>query len=195
MKYTLNIEEEDYSFGGWAFLHFHTLMPSYAFACCLNRLYDYNLMRVDDVPLNGVDWPLYRDEDMMKRRFLFLVERPAAALSAPWDAGDKLLIVKGECAETTARQLFADFTGSVTVDEGDLLAREHADLLESLMANFTVVNILDFSTPPVTRKAIRERTSVRQHCDALLDYIDQKHLDLTEIERMHLEMRSKLCSH
>jgi len=190
MKYKLEIEEEEFDFEGWAFLHFHTLLPGYALASILNRLYDYSLVRLDDMELDDIDWPFYRYEDSLGKQMVFLVERPAAAVEAPWDGGDKLLVFKSENAEAEARRIVDDFTGSPVIDEGDLLAREHADLLDNLLANFTVVNLLDFSTPPVSRKAQKERLLVQRHCDTILAFIEQNHLDLNDEERMRLEMRN-----
>ena len=85
------------------------------------------------------------------------------------------------------QHIYADFTNNTVVDEGDLLAQEHADLLEALLTDFTVVNVLDFTSTPATRKAIKERQTVQQHCDKILAYIEQKRLDLSEEERMRLE--------
>ncbi|MBP5527124.1 MAG: hypothetical protein J6X79_01575 [Bacteroidales bacterium] len=190
MKYKLEIEDDLFDFEGWAFLHFHTSMPGYAFADCLNRLYDYRLARVDDMTSLEGQWPVYRYEDAVSHQIFFLVERPAAAVDAPWEAGDKLLVVKCENAETVAHHIFADFTSNAAVDEADLLAREHAALLEDLLAEFTVVNILDFSAPVASRKAAKERQLVQQHCDGILAYIEQQHLDLSDEERMRLERLS-----
>lgn len=188
MKYKLEIEEEEYAYEGWAFLHFHTLFPGYALANALNRLYDYSLERLDDMPLEDGSWPLYRFEDTVGKMLYFLVERPAEAVEAPWDAGDKVFILKGENAAEEARRIVADFTESKPVDEGDLLACEHAELLEDLLAGFTVVNLLDFEAAPTSRKAEKERLQVQQHCDRMLAYVEQKHLDLSQEERWRLEL-------
>lgn len=188
MKYKLELEEEEYGYEGWAFLHFHTLLPGYALANNLNRLYDYRLERTDDMPLDGNDWPMYRYEDTLGKMFFFLVERPATATAAPWDTGDKVFLLKGENADMAAHHILADFTENLTVDEGDLLAREHADLLNELLAEFTVVNQLDFETPPSSRKAAKERVLVQEHCDKILAYIEHKHLDLSEEEKWRLKM-------
>lgn len=191
MRYKLELEDDEFDFEGWAFLHFHTTMPGYAFADCLNRLYDYRLARVDDMTLDGVAWPLYRFEEPLHHSIFFLVERPVQAVEAAWEAGDKVLVVKGETAESLAHDIYSDFTVATDVPEGDLLAREHADLLDELLADFTVVNLLDFSTPPATRKAAKERLVVQQHCDAILTHIEQQHLDLSEVVRMRMEMEKE----
>ena len=73
MKYKLEIEEEEYAYEGWAFLHFHTLLPGYALANALNRLYDYSLERLDDMPSEDGRWPLYRFEDTVGKMLYFLV--------------------------------------------------------------------------------------------------------------------------
>lgn len=188
MKHTLELDDEEYAYEGWAFLHFHTSMPGYALADSLNRLYDYHLTRQEDMALDDTGWPLFRYEDSLGKMLFFLVEVPASATTAPWDAGDKIFLLKGENAEWTAQHIFADFTSSSPVDEADLLAREHAELLDDLLAGFTVVNILDFSTAPTSRKATKDRQMVQQHCDIMLAFIEQKHLDLSREELMRLRI-------
>lgn len=192
MKYKLEIEEEEYGFEGWAFLHFHTLQPCYALANNLNGLYDYRLERMEDMSLEGVGWPLYRYEDTVGRMLFFLVERPAGAVDAPWDANDKVFLLKGENADTVARHILADFTERLDIDDGDLLAREHADLLEELLAEFTVVNLLDFESATSSRKAAKERVLVQDYCDKILAYIERKHLDLSEEEKWRIELMKGL---
>lgn len=186
MKYKLELEEE-YDFEGWAFLHFHTAAPGYAFVDSLNRLYDLALERLDDMVLDGVAWPLYRFLDSQRHCLYLLVERPMAA-SGPWEPGDKVLVVGCENADATVQRLYADMVGNATVDEADLVAREHADMLADLLADFTVANVLDFSAPAPTRKAAKERQLVQRYCDALLAYVEQKHLDLSQTDRMRMEM-------
>ncbi len=187
MKYRLDLDDEP-GFEGWAFLHFHTLTPGYAFADSLNQLYDYRLTRIDDMVLDGIPWPLFRHEDPMRHLVIFMAERPSSTADTPWDAGDKLLIVKGEIAETVVHGIYADFTDTPIVDEGDLLARDHAALLDSLLQDFTVANQLDFETIPASRKAQKECTLVIQQCDAILNHIEQHHLDLSDEERMRMEL-------
>lgn len=187
MKYKLDLEEE-YDFEGWAFLHFHTAMPGYAFADSLNRLYDLGLERIDDMELDGIAWPFYIYDDPQHRGLYFMVERPAASSTAPWEASDKVLVVGGENADTIVKRLYSDITDNTPVDEADLLAREHAALRDELLADFTVANILDFDTPPVSRRATKDRQTVQRCCDAILAHIEQNHLDLSQAERMRLEM-------
>ena len=191
MKYKLDLDDTPYDFEGWAFVHFHTTRAGYAFADGLNRLYDYSLARIDDMPLNDAAWPLFRYEDSVRHLLFFLLERPAAATAAPWDPSDKLLVIKGENATPEAERVYHDFTDGATVEEGDLLAHEHAELMAALQADFTVAGLLDFSITPASRRAIKERTAVMQHCDSILAYIEQKHLDLGTEERMRLEMTLK----
>ena len=188
MKYKLELEEEEYCFEGWAFVHFHTMLPGYALANSLNQLYEYRLERLDDMPLDDANWPLYRYEDTWGKLLFFLIERPSTTLAAPWDTGDKVLIIKGENSAAAARNIFSDFTGTPEVAEGDLLAREHVDVLNELLSSFTVVNLMDFEAQPTSRKAIKERAVVQEHCDKILAYIEQKHLDLSDEERWRLEI-------
>ncbi len=190
MKYKLDLDTGP-DFEGWAFIHFHSSTPGYAFADSLNRLYDYSLARIDDMELDGNAWPFYRYEDTTRHLVFFLAERPAAEGDLPWEAGDKLLIVKGDTAERETDDICADFTDNSTYDEGDLLARDHAELLAMLLADFTVANRLDFETEPLSRKAQKERAAVMQHCDAILTHIEQHHLDLSDDERMRMELMGR----
>lgn len=191
MKYKLDLDDELYDFDGWAFVHFHTTAPGFAFADGLNRLYNYRLARIDDMVLDDVQWPFYRHEDGVRHLRFFLIERPVGATAAPWDPTDKLLIIKGENAAQEASLIYSDFTAAAKYDDGDLLAREHAELMDTLLSNFTMANLLDFTTTPASRKATKERSLVMQHCDALLAYIEQKHLDLSDEERLRLETKVK----
>lgn len=189
MKYKIDPEELEFDFDGWAFVHFHTATPGHTFADSLNRLYNYRLARVGDMPIEGTPWPLYRHEDNLHNLIYFLVERPAAAGDMPWEGGDKVLIVRGETARSMAEHICADFADSTAIDEADLLAREHADIMADLLAGFTVASRLDFDSPLPSRKAEKERAQAMQLCDLILTHIEQKHLDLTREDLMRLEMK------
>lgn len=188
MKIKLDIEDALFDFGDWAFVHFHTTVPCLDVADVLNRLYHYNLRRIDDMELSGTRWPFYRHEDAVHHLIFFLTERPAEVPGTPWEPGDKLLIIKGETADVEARYIHTDFTTRPQFDAGDLLAKEHADLLDRLLTGFTVVHRLDFDQTPASRKALKELTQAMQLCDSILAYIEQKHLDLGSEERMRMEM-------
>ena len=179
MKYKLSQDEDLMSFEGWAFLLFHTRWPAFAFADQLNRLYDFVLARRDDMECMDGVWPLYSYYDTSNRLHYYLVERPAAAVS-PWEAGDKLLIVKGENADSAARFIYSDFTATSAIAEGDLLARQHAECLEALLADFTLPQLLDFNDMGLSRKALKELAPVQQACDTILTYIDTRLLDVTD---------------
>lgn len=188
MKFKLDIEDEQFDFNGWAFIHFHTSAPCYEFADALNRLYHYGLHRIDDMRLGDTAWPFYRHEDTVRHLIIFLIERPAAALTAPWERDDKLCIVKGESSEEESARILADFTTTPTYDSFDLLARERAELVDWVVGQFTVANLLDFGQEPPSRKAKKERLQVMQQCDSILAYIEQNHLDLDCEERMRMEL-------
>ncbi len=192
MKFKLDIEDALFDFEGWAFVHFHTTLPCHVLADLLNRLYHYGLRRVNDMPMADAVWPFYRYEDPVRHLIVFLAERPAGAATAPWEAGDKLCVLKGETADEEASCIQSDFTTQPRYDDGDLLARERAALLDRLLANFTVANRLDFDVMPASRKAQKDRLLVMQQCDSILAYIEQNHLDLDREELMRMELIQQL---
>ena len=188
MKYKLDLDDELFDFEGWAFVHFHTATPGYILADTLNRLYDLRLQRIDDMMLDDNPWPLFRHEDTVRHLIYFLTEHhvPPPASALPWGPGDKLLVIKGDNADPEARFIQTDFSQPPTDDDGDLLAREHAQLLDRLLATFTVASRLDFDTPPSNRRAAKERTALQQLLNTMLTYIEQQHLDLSHDEQLHL---------
>lgn len=190
MKYKLDLDDCDSPLDGWAILHFRTQQPAYAFADCLNRLYGYRLRRLDDMPLEGAQWPFYHHEDTVGHLKYYLVERPPAATGAPWEPGDKLLLIKGDSAPYVADDLYADFTTTAPADDHDLLAREHAECMDSLLANFTVVTLLslDGESDTHSRRGQKERAAMQRHCELILTYIEQQHLDLGAAERLRLAL-------
>ena len=191
MKYKLEPDDLTCDFDGWAFLLFRSTLPSYIFADSLNRLYHCRLERIDDLPLNGAAWPFYRYDDSVRHLKYFLTERPAAATSAPWSASDKLLAVKGETAAVAIDKILNDFTAPRRCTPGDLLAEEHAALLDELQAAFTVAAPIDLNDDtPVSRRGQKERALVEQWCSDLLGYIDSRHLDLSDDEQRDFRMTS-----
>ena len=186
MKYKLDIEDDSTGFDGWAFVHFHSPTPGYLLADSLNSLYDYRLARIDDMPLDDGDWPLYRHEDNVRHMVMFLVERPATLLGE-----DKLLVIKGKNAAAEAWHIHTDFATPPDCDEGDLLGQEHADILGALLADFTVATMLDFDSVPSSRAAAKERLAMQQMCDNMLNYIEQRHLDLTGEELLQMQQQAR----
>lgn len=188
MKYKLDLDESLSPFEGWAFVHFRTHQPGYALADTLNRLYDYHLARMDDININGIGWPFYHHEDSVGHLIYFLVERPSLAKDAPWDPGDKLLVIKGENASMMADYILDDFTSPQQVDQSDLLAIEHARCLENLLADFTIATEISFDNPSTSRKAQKETASMQQCCETILACIEQRHLDLSLQERLRMDL-------
>lgn len=188
MKYKLEIEESQVGFEDWAFLLFHTTTPVHLFADSLNQLYDMRLSRIENLSLAGASWPFFLFDDPIGHLKYFLAERPVTATGAPWEPSDKLLAIKGESAVYAAEDIYADFTEPATVDPADLLAKEHADLLAELLAGFTMVNLLNPDSEPPKRSSVaKQRMNVTQLCSDLLEYIETKHLDLSDDERMRLD--------
>ena len=184
MKHKFTLDDDEPLFEEWSFLLFRSSEPAYSFADTLNRLYDYRLARVDDMMLDGVAWPLFQHHDPVRHLLFFLAEQPPTAVGTPWAARDKLLIVRGETADNIVGAIHLDFTAPPPFDQADLLAREHAALLDSLLADFTVALPLDFATQPTTSKAAKERALAEQYCNAILTHIETRRLDLSPEERI-----------
>lgn len=185
MKYKLELTDDSTGFDGWAFVHFHSSTPGYLLADSLNGLYSYHLARIDDMPLGDDMWPLYRYEDNVRHLVFFLVDRPASFF-----ANDKLLIIKGKTATDEARHIQTDFATPPDCEDGDLLGQEHADILEMLLADFTVATMLDLDTTPMSRTAAKEHATMQQLCNNILTYIEQSHLDLTKEELLLMEQQA-----
>lgn len=180
MKYRLDIDD-DTPFDGWAFVLFQTTTPAYMLADSLNRLYDYRLARIDDLTTPSASWPLYTFEDYVAHLKFFLLESPSSG--SAWETGDKLLAVAGESAEAEADALCADFNDPEPYDPADLLAAEHAEMLNRLLAGFTIVSPIDFAQMPAHSK---RRTIAEQCCREIIDAIEKRHLDMNADERRRL---------
>ena len=163
-----------------SFLLFHSVAPSYAFVDDLNKLYHLNLCRTHDMTLDGKEWPLFTDCDNMMKLDYYLVEKPIAADdgSSFWTGGHKLLIVKGDRAKALVDRIHDEFSSPAdSYDETDLLAREHAELLESLRGGFTTTTRITPSLPPsvtLSRKAQRDYNALCHMLEQILDYIDME---------------------
>ena len=145
-------------------LLFRSSQPGYLFADNLNRLYGFALHRIDDMDLEGAAWPMYSYRDRMDNLKYYLIEKSRTAKACNgWSAGDKLLIIKGDGAREMAEYICEDFTDPMPAESGDLLAEEHARLRDEMLADFTVVSLID--EEPFT---------------AIHTYIEIKRLDLSE---------------
>lgn len=189
MRYKMDTDDAASSLEGWAFLLFHSQWPCYAFADQLNQLYDYRLTRIDDMLIDDIQWPFFTHADTVGHTHFFLAERPLNAKGAPWEPGDKLLAIKGDNAGQVAQFIHKDFTSESRIDDGDLLASEHAMQMGLLLADFTVASLIDFDATELSRKAQRELASTELFCERILAYIEGHHLDLGEAERMRIIMQ------
>ncbi len=181
------LRDDDYEspFDDVAFVLFRSTQPGYSFADSLNRLYNLGLHRIDDITLDESVCPFYIHHDPMNRLRYFLVEPRGIA---GWLPDNKLMIIKGENALRTARFIDTDFATPPKADPVDFLAQQHAELLDELLSDFTVATLIDPENPPqgLSRKAAREYAQLQDHCLSMLDYIEQKHLDLTDEEQRRL---------
>jgi hypothetical protein len=186
---TLDLDDEPSPFEEWAFLLFHTTTPGYLFADSLNRLYDYRLERVDDIPYDGSFWPLYLHLAPVRRLRYFLVECPAASAQTLWEASDKLLIVKGSTADDEVQRINDDFAANPQAPAVDLRAQQHRDIILELLEGFTVASILDLSNAPAPSRSranavTHSRTNAITH---FIDHIESHQLDLTLEEKRRIE--------
>lgn len=203
--YKLDIFDEDPV--DIAYLLFHTSDPGYIFVDNLNRLCQYNLHRIDDMPFpppldndttvqssDQTPYPFYTHSDPISHKHYFLIEKPLSATpSGSWQPADKLLIIKGESAALEAESILDDFTDPLPPRPDDLLAIQHAELRDQMLQAFTVVNLLDFSAPaPSSTRAARDRVTLEQHCNLILSYIERNHLDISEVERLRLSRQQPL---
>lgn len=204
--YKLSVDDDDSL--DIAYLLFHTSEPGYIFVDNINRLFQYNLHRIDDMPFpppidkdsqagkqantqaikQPTPYPFYTHSDSVGHKQYFLIEKPATASpSGSWQPSDKLLIIKGEDAILEAESIYDDFTDPLQASPDDILAIQHAELRDQMLEAFTVVNLLDFSSSiPANSRAARERATLEQHCNLILSYIERNHLDLPEAERQRL---------
>ena len=145
-------------------LLFRSPQPGYLFADNLNRLYGFALHRIDDMDLEGAAWPMYSYRDRMDNLKYYLIEKSRTAKACTtWSAGDKLLIIKGDGAREMAEYIYEDFTDPMPAESGDLLAEEHARLRDEMLADFTVVSLID-----------------EQPFTSIHTFIEIKRLDLSE---------------
>lgn len=179
--FTLDIDDDE-PLDDVAQLLFRTSQPGYLFADTLNRLYGYALRRIDDMPLDGAQWPFYTYADGVSHLRYYLVEKPATEqLRDAWGEHNKMLVIKGECASDEAERLYEDLTDPLPADEGDLLATEHAALRDDLLADFLLVdryNQENALPPKASRRSIQIHTNLNQHSTAIMMHIDTERLDL-----------------
>ena len=175
---TLEVEDDEL-LDNVAYLLFRSPQPGYLFVDSLNKLYGYALHRIDDMELDGVAWPFYTHSDKIDHLKYYLTEKPRTATSAALGDGDKLMIIKGEGARDMAEYICEDFTDPMPVDSGDLLAEEHARLRDEMLADFTVVSLLDMGDiipAPQSKRGI----TMEQQCAIIEAYIEIQRLDITE---------------
>ena len=177
---TLDLDDAMPDFDGYAFLLFGSSSPSYVFVDDLNRLYGLGLTRVSDIMMNDVQWPLFTYYDALTHLHYYLVERPAGSTSTAWPSGDKMLIVRGEGADSRADGIHNEFRNAPQPDDPtDLLAAEHYDMLESFLAAFTVTRRIDPTAeadPTMSRKTQKEPADLAATLADIVDYIDMKRL-------------------
>lgn len=179
--FTLEIDDDEPQLDV-AQLLFRTSRPGYLFADTLNHLYGYSLHRIDDIPLDGTEWPFYTHADSVKHLRFYLVEKPSnETLKEAWGEHNMMLVIKGDCAADEAEWLYEDLTDPLPADEGDLLAIEHDALRDDLLADFMLVNRYDPEAvlpPKASRRMQQIQATLKQHSTAIMTHIDKERLDL-----------------
>ena len=178
---TLDLDDEE-PLSDVAHLLFRSSQPGYLFADALNRLYGYGLHRIDDIALDGAQWPLYTHADGVDHLRYDLVEKPAdESLRGAWGDHNKLLVIKGETALDAAGQILEDLTDPLPAAEGDLLALNHAAMRDELLADFLLVERFDPSEPlppKTSRRATQINATLQRHTATILTHIDEQRLDI-----------------
>lgn len=176
-KRTLVLDvDEPSAFEDMAFLLFHTTVPNYAFVDDLNHLYGLSLSRTADIELMNSMWPMFTYRDPLRHLTYHLIERPTT--SAPgvphWGFGEKLLLVKGACAEETATYICNDFSmGASASHLDDLRAASHASILDYYQQSLTSITLYDpLSQLPTSKKNARERVELEALLADIADNID-----------------------
>ena len=188
--YVLDQDDLPPDFDGWAFLHFRTRRPSYLFADLLNRIYGYALSRLDDVEPGGARWPMYYHFDEVRHLAFFLIECPATASSDLLETGDKVLLVLGEMARAEVDKIYFEMVERHTFDPADLLAVDHATLIDQLLSDFTVARVLDFDQLPQKPAQQRRQRQLADLMDSLLTSIESRQLNLSPTERLRIKFKS-----
>lgn len=174
--YKLDIEDLDEEGGGKAYIFFHTSLPGYLFVDDLNHLYGVSLERLDDLSLQGQQWPLYSYHDSLRKLDYYLIERPAGAVSAlsHWAPGHKMMIVNGEKASDIAQQLYNDFNSPPPQpDTCNPEALERYEILSSYQQTLTPVTLYDpDDQTPSSRKILKERMEMENLFVTILDILD-----------------------
>ena len=174
--FKLDIEDMDEGSELQAYLFFHTALPGYLFVDDLNHLYGLSLQRLDDLSLQGQQWPLYTYHDSLRQLDYYLIERPAgsATTATHWAPGHKMMILKGEKAVDTAEQLCNDFcTPPPQPDTCNPDAIERYEILTSYQQTLTPVTQYNINAPaPTSKKILKERSEMENLFTTILDILD-----------------------
>lgn len=178
-KQVFKLDPDDFEDEGedLAYLFFHTTAPGYLFVDDINHLYRLSLARLDDLQIDGQNWPLYSYHDSLRQLDYFLIERPlnTSHPSAPhWVPGHKMMIIKGERAANIADFICEDFSTPPSQPDACLpTGIERYDILTSYQQSLTPVTVYSFNTPVGTsKKLLKERTEMENLFTTILDLLD-----------------------
>lgn len=177
-KQVFKLEIDDFDEGGvpQAYLFFHTATPGYLFADDLNHLYGLSLGRLDDLCLQGQLWPLYTYRDILRQMDYYLIERPLglSSYATHWTPGHKMMILQGESAFATAKQICDDFNTAPSLpDACNPVETERYEILTSYQQTLTPVTQYDINAQENTsKKVLKERSEMETLFTAILDILD-----------------------
>ena len=171
-KTTFTLDLPPVDFSDVAFLSILSDMPDFALADDLNRLYDFDLHRVDDAQVGDLALPLFLYSDPLRHLTLFLLHLPPAA------EGFLLLVHGGSCLEVAAA-IERDFgTPPAEPHPADLPAVSRHRILARYQDALTPVSLVQFTDDEIAaatvpgRKALRGRPALADLFIRILAAID-----------------------
>ena len=108
----------NFTFDDTAFVMFHTSYLNYKFSMLLNSTFNLHLTRVDNMGLNGSEYPCFSYYDSDKKMFFTVIERCANGCAHPiFDYYDKMLVIRGRDAFDFQNMMFDALKNNATEPE------------------------------------------------------------------------------
>ena len=110
-----------------ALIMLNTTFLNFELAMALNNAYQLQLLRIDDCPVAGGQYPCFIHHDRATLLSFVMLDRPAAQTADPvFDIYDKMLIVRGRNSRPFINQLYDDVTTRLVEPPADeLLQHNH----------------------------------------------------------------------
>ena len=169
--FTLEAEEATVSMADTAISFWQTAMVNYEFAHALNRLYDLDLERMNDMHFfdRPAAWPCYHYYDNERKLGFDLLDKPFAlgSVNPMFDTSDKIVIVTGQGAWEMATRMAGDSAARMT---------DNATLARFANEVFTV-EVFDFDplsphAPKIGTNAYRHYDAVKALCEQIVACLD-----------------------